>query len=519
MSMVSRGITRLYEWYGKRTVRIIGLIVIVLLVVGLIISSRGSTVAEEVAEQLPTVNVAPAASQTTAASVELIGTVKAVSQAQIETEVGGRIVSVNVDLGDTVAAGQILAQQENASERASVLQAEGAYEAALAAAASSDVGLDEASNNVAAANNSALATYRSSYTTANSVVRNVMDQFFTNPEDGAIPGIRLEGPNTLFLNEERIAFRSILSDWQQRAESITSGADLVAELREAQQLLNRLNAMVDAFTITVADNKNEERYTAAELGAFREQLNTARVSVNSSINEIDTTITAINNAEEALERAQISGTGSAVSSADAQVKQALGSLRSAQANLEKTILRTPIAGTVNSLSVDAGDFVGSFARIAEVANNNALEITTFVGERDRESITVGQIVSIEGGVEGTVTSIAPAVDSETRKIEVKIATEAELFSGDTVTITLDQENVPETVEQRLFVPITAVKFTAESGSIFTVEDGLLTANPVEIGEIRGTFVEVLNGIEATTIIVLDARGLTAGESVEAIQQN
>jgi len=214
----------------------------------------------------------------------------------------------------------------------------------------------------------------------------------------------------------------------------------------------------------------------------------------------------------ALARAEISGTGSTVSSANAQVKQALGALRAAQANYEKTILRTPIAGTVNSLKVNTGDYLAPSTQVAEVANNKALEISVFVGESDLELVKVGEKVTIGSGTEGTIVSVAPGIDSITQKTEVKIAAEDNtLTNGNTVIVNLKIDN--KNIDSALLIPITSVKFTATEGSVFTVEDNKLKIVPITIGSIRGNLIEVTEGITADTLIVKDARGLSEGQSV------
>jgi multidrug efflux pump subunit AcrA (membrane-fusion protein) len=66
------------------------------------------------------------------------------------------------------------------------------------------------------------------------------------------------------------------------------------------------------------------------------------------------------------------------------------------------------------------------------------------------------------------------------------------------------------------IPITAIKFTDTTGSVFVVENEKLVARPVVLGTVSGSMVTVLEGIDATTPFVVDARGKTAGESVLVI---
>lgn len=64
------------------------------------------------------------------------------------------------------------------------------------------------------------------------------------------------------------------------------------------------------------------------------------------------------------------------------------------------------------------------------------------------------------------------------------------------------------------IPLTAIKFEREDGSVFQIVDGKLEKRPVELGVILGNSVEVVSGLKATDEFVVDVRGLVAGESVE-----
>jgi RND family efflux transporter MFP subunit len=225
----------------------------------------------------------------------------------------------------------------------------------------------------------------------------------------------------------------------------------------------------------------------------------------------------LKSAKDAGTRATISTSVSSVPAADAQIKQALGSLRAAQANYAKTVLRTPISGTVNSLNIKQGDFINSFVKVAEVANNNALEIVTFISDKQRDILSVGDIVFIENEYEGRISQIAPAIDSATRKTEVRITTEnTNIKNGETVTIT---KEIAASSTQSIVVniPLTAVKFEIKDGFVFDVVDGKLVQKPVKLGTIRGNSVEIVEGLSATDTFVVDARGLLAGSEVTITQ--
>ncbi|MEZ4200116.1 MAG: HlyD family efflux transporter periplasmic adaptor subunit [Candidatus Paceibacterota bacterium] len=511
---------RLYSWYGKKNVLIVAAAIVALLIIGVVLHLRGDT-AEEVEESMfPVVYTAPAGVLAEGDTASFVGSVRAVSEAEIETERAGRVTSVPVELGAYVTAGSVIATLENSAEQAAVLQAQGAYEAALAAASQSDVSVSSAENAVNVAENNLIASYNTLYTTSNDVLRTTIDDFFSNP-NGSLPGLYINGRGqTSFVNGERVAFQDIMSNWQARSTALQTTAEFDTSVTEAGVWSVRLMNLIDTFITLVNDQEHDQTVGGVAVESYNAILIADRAAIDGALTALKSNLANYKTAEENLEKARISGTEGNVSAANAQVKQALGSLRAAQANLSKTIMRTPIAGTINSLSVNVSDYLGVFSPVAKVANNNALEISVFLGESDLDRVTVGSEVLIEGEYTGTVTHIGAGIDSTTQKTEVKIATEAQtLTNGDTVTVTLTESSTVETPTNSLFIPLAAVKLQATDGTVFAVEDGHLVAVPVVLGSIRGTSVEIISGIERSQAIVTDARGLVAGDQVEAVNKN
>lgn len=495
--------------------------VAVLVVIGMFVFG-GNNEPVQVEEDARGVRLTRVGSFGDSASLELVGTVEAVDQATIEAEVGGRVTSVRVGLGDRVSAGQVIATLENASQYASLLQAEGSYEAAVAAAAQSDVSVSSAQTARAAARNDAINTFRSAYTTASSIVLNNIDEFFTNPDAQVTPGLKLDGYGyTSYLNDERVAFQDLLTEWREEANTLSNNDDLQTALNNAEARTNRVKEMVDAFIVLLNEQEPPSAYTEAELDAFSTTFTGLRANLNATLLSIENARTSLATAEETLRRAEISGTGGEVSVADANVKQALGALRAAQANYNRTILRSPIAGVVQTLAVKQGDYIGALTTAATVANQDALLITTFVSESERDRIEVGSTVAIEGGASGTITAIAPSVDPATGKIEVRIQSEStELQNGDVVDVAIETPDRPleERADDPIIIPITALKVETDRIIVFTVnDDGVLVAHEVTEGPILGSSIMIETGVTPDMEIVTDARGLNEGDRVTVIE--
>lgn len=435
----------------------------------------------------------------TASSVDLIGTVRSVTEADILAQNGGTVRAVNTTLGGYVPAGSVIASLENAAERASVLQAEGAYDAAVAA---------RSAQSLPDTKNSARTTYRTAYTTLDNALETQVDQFFGGPT--------AVGPELLITPQAEVA--DALSRERTRIRKVMEGyaANLSsADTRDPQTLLAEAESVASQVAtfltqLSAAANSREAQPTAAQT--------TALVAARASVDGVIATIQAARSGYRA-------GSVGASASADASVKQALGALRGAQANLERTVVRAPIGGQVNFLPIRVGDYVTPLMHVATVAQNGALEIVAYVSEGDRDLLAAGSKILVEDKYEGIITSIAPALDPTSKQIEVHIAVtgSSELVNGQSVHIKIpDLATKPTTVETPagpVLLPLASVKLRAGDRIVFTVdENSRLVARPVEVGEVRGDRIEILSGISPELRIVTDARGLSEGELVETKSQ-
>ncbi len=505
-------ITTLYAWYGKRTVLTVSAVIVVLIIAALALSKNEETT--ETVSQLPVVTVSSVRALGSGSDLQLIGSVRSVNEASIETETGGRVTAVRTAVGEKVVAGTILAQLENASEYAALLQAEGVYESALAAAAQSDISVTEAENAKRNALTAAIAAQQTAYTTVNGVIINTVDDVFRNLESYNVSFVLNGG----VYNDEIVATRKALRDDMQSWSQLVAGLQskdtvLSAEATSRAYTQSVMTLMDKIYERSLAlSNVDKTTLSGADVDTYRSELTTARAQLDGVMSSLSTSITQLNSAEESYNRAVINSTSGTVSAANAQLKQALGALKSAQANYEKTVLRTPISGVVHELSVQQGDYVAAFTPVGKVISEGAQIVTTYVGDTDRDRLAVGNEVTIDGSITGVVTTIAPSVDSQTKKTEVKIAIESnELTNGDTVQI-LYANNAQ--VQTEVVIPLTAVKLTATEAFVYKVVDGIIIAEPVVLGDIRGSQVVIEENLTLSDEIISDVRGLVSGQAVE-----
>lgn len=513
-------LNKLFTWYGKKTVFSIIILIVALLI--FILSNTKDEAATDLTIETPRISevtVSTLASLNNSNQISFLGEVKALSEVELKPEISGKITKANISLGQEVRAGQILVEIDNATERASLLQAEGAYEMALANSEQTNVSLSEAEINLEDAVQTVRNTNLSSYNSAKNVVLGSIDLFFSQP-DTQTPGLKIGGKgSTDYLNAARVNLQTDLPNWY---EKINKAGDTETELlsnRESRIQILKIQDIINTL-IPLLNNENSVKgYSDLEIENLRTNLTSAQTQMTSTLNLLDKVYTDLKNAKENIEKTKLSVSGNSVSVSDAQIKQALGNLRSAQARYEKTLLRSPINGTVNSVSVKVGEFLNALEPIAKIANNSNSEIIAFVNEKELEQINIGDDVTIEVDSKGKIAIIAPVLDSDTKKTEIRIAVDSQdIAIGETVRIFHTRTQKADNSNIELFLPLTAIKFENTSAFIFKVEDGRLIKVPVIIGEVRGKNIQILSELDTNTEFVVDVRGKNENDLVSVLKK-
>lgn len=475
-----------WKWY------LLGALGVVVVLTAILMSVFGGSDAAVEPNAKRTVRVATVAdSMSGGASLSAVAEIMSVSEAKISPEAGGRITRVNASLGQRVGAGQILAEIENASQRAAVLQAEGSLDAAKAAAGGT--------------RGSALTTVLSAYGAVDSAVNDAVNQINTDPESSN-PSFSVSTRDTVALAEmerQRPAIPGIIARHEAQAKTLTDSSNFTAELATLETELRQVRTYLDTVLKVLNAGVVRNDISSATISGYVASVTAARTSVTASL-------TAVSAARTALDPQ------GAVSASDASVKQAQGAYNAAIASLEKTIIRSPISGTLNHFTVKLGDTVAPQQEVAIVSQNGALEAVLYVSEKDKERIAVGQKVKFENNSEGTITKIAPALDPVTRRIEVRVGlpSGAKFTNGQSVRVELVKDPNAKSVSGPISIPITAIKVEAQRTVVYSVQDGKLVAKEITIGKISGTAVEVLTGLALEDEIVVDARGFKEGQEVE-----
>ncbi len=284
----------------------------------------------------------------------------------VRSESGGRVESA-IETG-AVTKGELIARLENSAQIAALTQAQGAYETALAGAEQSQFSVDTTNEGLAQTYTSAKSTLRSSLIDAENVMTNTVDTFFSGANYSRF------GLSNHFWNKKQIEYD--LTDWSNVANNDIANEDLVDNLEMAINVTDRIYALVNTIYNAVIDEENGADSSLLEtLSTYRNDLLSARSTISGNLNTLRSTKLSVTSTESSVERARSNSTGGNTSAVDAQVKQALGVLQSAQAAYAKTLVKAPFSGTLTSVSVKTGDVIGVGSDIAIIVPEKGADTT------------------------------------------------------------------------------------------------------------------------------------------------
>jgi membrane fusion protein (multidrug efflux system) len=228
-----------------------------------------------------------------------------------------------------------------------------------------------------------------------------------------------------------------------------------------------------------------------------------------------------------LERSRMLVDAGAIAPAQLDADQSsFGSLtadaKALQAQIDRKVVRAPFNGRLGIRAVNLGQFLAPGTPVTVLESAESLYVDFTLPQQYLGQITLGALVrALDAGekplAEGPITAIDPAVDAVTRTFKVRASIpnqEGRLRSGMFVSA---RAVLPDRIKV-VAIPVTAVIHAAYGDSVFCVEDrpgptGVAPIGPdgkpsrvarqqfVKLGETRGDFVSVLDGLRPGQVVV------------------
>lgn len=336
----------------------------------------------------------------------------------IVSEFGSRIVSLAVDEGDQVRAGQVLVELDTATLQAQIAQAQAAVAAARANLDSVEAGAHPAEILTARAAVQQAIARRDAAKTAWDGAQAILD----NPQEidaqiaqaqaaadlAAVQIVQAQA-QIAAAQVERDRYRAqgsleekgLYAVYQYQVEAAQAALQAAeADKAGADQMLAGLRALRENPLALVSQvHLAEQQYYIAEAGVAVAQAKLAELEAGPAAEE--------------------------VAVARAQVAKAQAAVAGLQVQLDKRTLRSPIDGVVTSRSARSGQVAIAGATLLTVANLDEVHLTIYVPEGELGRVYLGQQIQVEvdsfpgRAFSGTVSHISSQAEFTPKNVQTE----------------------------------------------------------------------------------------------------
>jgi HlyD family secretion protein len=447
---------------------------------------------------LTTTTIRPA---TESAQVSASGNIEVSNQRPVVLQVDGIVTQVAVEVGDEVAADDLLVALDTADLERAVAQAElnlanaqaqldqllettnaadiASVQASLASAqenlAEVQAGPSQAELAAAEAN---LAAAQASY-----------QELLAGPSDAELTQLSAS------LEKASIDLQQAQWDYDKVAYAGDGAASQAAALQQAT--IDYEAAKAD-YEITVEPASEAELQDAlSAIQSAQDQLDNLRAQPTAA--DLAEAEAQVASAQANLEDLLNGSSDAERRSAEISVEQARLDLEETQTQLAQAQLRAPIAGTTLSVDVEVGQKINAGTSAVTLADLNDLELTVNVAEVDVSKIQPGQGADIsidalpDQTFSGTVTRIAPSSDSESGVVNYPVtiqlvnAGQANVRPGMTAVATILNDDASNA---GWLVPTNALRQRGDNTMIMVLRDGQPTPIRVITGASQGEWTVV-----------------------------
>ena len=367
--------------------------------------------------------------------INATGKTKPATDVSLAFEKNGKVTEVGAHIGSKVVAGQLIAAQDASDLRAQLQEAIANMEAEQAQLDELKRGtrpeeiqiaqaeLDQAKAELTNTYNGIADTLQDVYVKADDAIRKQTDAMFTNDES-ANTKLTFTPKDSQVKNDaewQRYVSSQELNKWKNELNAITpstGNAALEDALIQAKIHLTVVRNFLNVLFQAVNNNIDLPESTAS---TYLAAVNTARTNVNTAFTDITTDEQNLSSKKLAVKRASgalaLKNAGARpeqISAATAAVKQAASRVASTQANINKTVLRSPITGTVTKQDAKVGEIASAGVSLVNIITDGQLEIEANIPEVDIAKVAIGNPVDItldglqDENFKGKISYIEPA---------------------------------------------------------------------------------------------------------------
>ncbi len=229
---------------------------------------------------------------------------------------------------------------------------------------------------------------------------------------------------------------------------------------------------------------------------LEETIDTLQKNIDNTYNTYSQAVTSSNlsNGELREEQKKVSQNG--IAAAQLGIEQA-------KESLDAYTITATISGVIETVNVDEHDFATSSNPAFVISNKNTMTATFYVSEDIRNTFATGQSVSVEkDGTQytGEIIEIGTAIDQATGLFKVKASVGGDtsaLLSGTKATVTTDTYHENNAV----IVPYESVYYDGMEAYVYTVVDGKAKKTYVTTGLYDTQRIVISEGLSGTDMLI------------------
>ncbi len=287
-----------------------------------------------------------------------------------------------------------------------------------------------------------------------------------------------------YFNTKTLYQKSVLNDIEIN--------NIINILEQSLISLKSTEKALDDLIFVLENTIPNPNFSKTTLQAQKTLFNTARISLLATETQAETQLQNLKNIE-IIQKTELDTLTNALNFAQNQMDLS-------QIAFNNLTIKAPIAGQITQKLVEIGDEINPGQKIAEISQINIVKIETSLTPDEIKNLRLGQNVSIEHSFNGIVSSISPIADFESKKIKVSITTNnilKNLIPGTFVTISFPVKRT----KQKL-IPLKALHITQKDTFIFILEEGRAIKKSVVIGETKGSYITIKEGLSMDEILIL-----------------
>lgn len=490
-----------------------------------LVSGCGQVEEEETMSELIPVQVQSPEAGSLTLKNEFVGTVTPQESVYVISMVSAEVLSTNVSVGDVVNAGDELCKLDSEAAELQLASAQAQYNSAAAGVNAAEVGYEIAQSQ-----------YEGTIAQLDAQMggqKNLQMYQLQIQVDNIQAGID-------DLNEQKTSVQNQKNTLSQQLSQVEAAIAVtqseITKLEEYKTLLDsplgeawyneNMSGTDDAPSFQEAKDVaqvqlDKARSVLKDLNGTYAQLGSAITAINDGQGQLDD---ALEDANRGLEQAQaimnitqeqvyrdtqkiidankqtaalsLDSAAASVNSAQVGAAGAKIAIDSAEYQLDMYTLKAPISGVIEAVNVKEHDFATPSTPAYIISNKDTMTVTFYVSEGIRNTLMVGQQVSVDRNgklFDAAITEIGSMIDQTTGLFAVKACVSApdeSMLTGCSVKVTADtysQGNV-------LLIPYDAVYYDDSQPYVYVAVDGVVERRDIETGIFDEQTITVMSGL-------------------------